>query len=374
MTCPGSGDQSDPVRVKTIGEPAEMGTALHELMAEVVQFGDVQDFDAVMRKHGFADEKKRELGFLLHSGRKAWGEYKDFFPEPVCETELRAEYERYVSTGHADVLSNTQPAESGTGRILRVGDWKTTRLEDVNYHAQMMRYLCLAATGSETTFQYVIFFIRDASVIVSPVYARAALAEYERDFEARVLDWDGRTFTTGGDCQYCPRFLSCPAYREIVLSAARDLDGMSVTAGVPLKMAAVVDLADRCRALSGLIEKFRDFARAMAAQSPGRRIVGANGKDLALLSVNKTRLLAKPAWPILLGVLTEDELAPSVEIHKTGLYDTVAKKAGRGKGAGAKRDLVAALEKAGAIEKWTEEQLRSVKHVEASEVKQLAAE
>lgn len=375
MTCPGSQDTADTVKIDSVGEPAEIGTASHELAAEVVAFGDVTNFDEVMRRHAFDSDQESELRFLLSRAKRFWSEYSDFFPEPAVEIELKATFERWEATGHIDIGSGVQPAEDGEGVIVRVADWKSTRLEDVNYHAQMMMYLLLLGDSPKATrFQYVIAFLRDGSVVVSPVYRRSDLDDFRKEFEKRVLDWDGRSFTTGGHCRYCRRFHNCPAYREIVKTAASDLSGMTLTNGVPLAPAAVVDLAERCKALQGLIDRFREYARAMAYQSPGKRIPGGNGHDLALIGVEKANILPKEGWPVITKYLTHDEIAPCLKVRKTEMMDTLAKKAGKGNGARVKREFMGELEEAGAVEHKTEEQLRTVKSAPDGETKALPTE
>jgi hypothetical protein len=55
------------------------------------------------------------------------------------------------------------------------------------------------------------------------------------------------------------------------------------------------------------------------------------------------------AKPVIAGLLTEEEYAPAIDASARKLEDIVGKKAGRGKGAGAKRELAEALAAAGAI-------------------------
>ena len=66
------------------------------------------------------------------------------------------------------------------------------------------------------------------------------------------------------------------------------------------------------------------------------------------------------AWPLLQPRLSDEEIAGCMKLSAAKLDDAVAKKAGNGKGAAAKRELGEALEKAGAVERVVIEQMREV--------------
>jgi len=271
-----------------------------------------------------------------------WGDTMHLFPDAQTEVEMHFG----DLSGHCDIIA----VHEG---VCRIPDVKTTRLEDVDYLPQGKDYMKLASEDPRfkhaERFQFIPVFVRDWSVIVSDEYTKAELDNWHRNLEARILNWDGKTYCPSGACWYCGRCATCPGLqRQIqqthnILSETEDIEGVIAAMTGQQK----VELWDKI----GLAQKLLDHARTLIKLEAVANDMVLAGETRSLVITEQIRHPLKPlqAWPILTQYLSDAELAPAVKISKTVALAAIAAKAPKRQGAKAKRQVTAELEAAGAF-------------------------
>ena len=270
-----------------------------------------------------------------------------------------------------------------TDGLAIVHDWKGTRLEAVDYHPQMMEYLWLlwnappeplglsvecelragAITGHPDVMwipwrprflQYSICFTQDGTEIVSgtkekPYLLPEEVQEWHDEYMKHIAKWDGRTYNSGGHCQYCPRQTACPGLRRQLALTAALVTSADLEDGInDATPALCVDLWEKSGLLAGLLGKTRDIIKARAERQGGS--LQGDGKALVLRK-EEWEIIADPqkAWPVLKTELTDDEIKGCIEVSKKAVLDLIADKAPkRGKGK-AKEAFMDQLRAAGAL-------------------------
>lgn len=362
MACPAStrGPSEETPLVELFAEAAGFGTAVHAVAGEIVKAdGQWPDFGERAAKLGYKDAQQDEFISCCAAAGRFWREYGAHFPNPCVEDAFRVERDGAVYTGHPDVWSATELPDGS--RTIRVLDWKTTRLADVDYRPQMMRYLWLALSDLDpaASYQYVIAYLRDRTVEISPTFHGEDLIAYHANFLREVVEPADAPYRPGPHCTFCRRLSDCPAHSALVRKTALDLGTIAIS-GLPAEPAAIVDLYERVAAVAGLCERFQDYARAAVAAAGGR-LVGADGVDLALVRSVRAEIEPQPAWPILAERLSVAELAKCVKIRKgelLGLYATKAPPKMKGK---FKVALMADLRAAKAVKETEIMSLRAVR-------------
>lgn len=347
--CPGS-TRRGALPVNESHAAADGGTAAHEGHAIMVRTGKV-DWEAVpalARKH---EVDGQELRVLLALGLQLWDQIKESFPNASVEMPLKYQIGRVLLTGHPDVL-----AASGT--TLRILDWKDGRL-DKDYREQLLGYCGLGLlTSKAASAEAGIAWVRDGDYEPHTM-DRAGLWVWMQRIEDEIVQWDG-TYHPGAHCHYCPRSHECSAAnalarRDFAIVADRDLPGRIEDAPTlremiqrePEQVVALLERAD-------LAAKVADRVRAAIKEEVLRSgdIVGG-GKRLTLQRKERRHLNVLQAFPILQAKLDDPEMAEVIDISLAKAEELIAKKAGKGNGARAKRELHAELAQAGAIETST---------------------
>lgn len=347
--CPGS-VRREGLALDESGAEADLGHAAHEALAELAETGraDFESVDALARRHGV---EAGDVRALLALGADMWRELRPSFPH--ARTELGLEYRDpgggFVLTGHADVISWGE-------RVIRIADWKTGR-RDADYREQLIGYCVLAikvctAPRTDLDAEALALWVRDREVerhAMRGTLAEAWLARVDRE----IVNWDGR-YRVGPHCQHCPRSHECPAGRALVrrdvarliadAELAERLADDALEALAPSEIVALLARADLAvdvghavrSAIRGYVQRRGDVTGG------GHRLTmeGGERRDLDLLA----------AFPVLVEAgLGDDELAEVLTASIAAAERVVARMAGRGKGAAAKRRLVEALDRAGAI-------------------------
>lgn len=341
--CPGS-VRKGTIAINDTSDAAELGTAAHEGLATLANTGRV-DWDAVpklARGHGF---NEGELRGLLASSAKLWALVKDSFPHPMTEVPLSYEGKGFVLTGHLDVLGRDETT-------AHVADWKGGRL-DSDYREQLLGYAALALLDYYTHLQSAtasVLWVREGDV-ESYSLARADIPAWEDRLVKDVVEWDG-TFRPGPHCAHCRRNHECAAANALVrrdvaaiadadlIARVEDEDALALMS--PDQMVEILSKAD-------IVAKYADRVRGAIRAHVIRNgdVVGC-GKRLTLQHEERRHLDVVKAWPVLEERL--DDVSEVVAVSLTKASEIVAKAAGKGNGAKAVRELVAALEAAQAIE------------------------
>lgn len=328
MRCAAAGQRPD-LLVHETCEAAHTGTHVHGHLRRVVETGSTDQIH------------NGETRVLVSIGRRMWFEHlRDLFPSPQCERELSVEVLPGVTvTGHTDVQSGM----IGTCRVL---DWKSGR-KDTNYSAQLLGYAALAMLENHAIerVETHIAWLRDYEV-ENYAMDRSDLPAWVEQIRA-IANWSG-CYESGEHCDHCPRNYECPGHRAIVrrdMSALLDLDELEsglaqMTAERKLELfhqaKLVGDVADRVR------KALRSHVDAVG------EVVGSDTK-LTVQVERRRKIDTFSAWPVLLDVLDDREVAFCCDVSPSKLDELVAKKAGRGNGAAAKRELRTRLEEVDAL-------------------------
>jgi len=329
------------VPINESNDPADLGTAAHEGLAQLVETGKV-DYDAVpaLAKKHKVDET--ELRVLLAQGAQLWEQVRESFPAAMTEVDLAHEAGSVELTGHADILGRS-------GAVALVGDWKTGRV-DSDYAEQLKGYAALALLEDHTLQSATagVLWVRDAS-FEHYTMTRADLPAWLDRLETELVQWDG-TFRPGRHCEYCPRAHECPAANAMVRSAVaalsdKDVDDAALIREMPAEQ--LIQLHSRVSLVESQIDRFRKAVRHRVEEQGD--IVG-DEKRITLETEERRQLDPLAAFPVLEAQGFGDaEMAEVIDISVSKAEKVVATRAGKGKGAGAVRELQAALKGAGAI-------------------------
>jgi len=334
------GGDPEALRIDEDSDIAAEGRALHEMASDYVRTGTMPE-----------GETDAERLYLLHGIASAWEEVKAEFPNPITERALSSQTPRCVFTGHPDVYSVDT-------RDIAVLDWKSGHNAEASVLPQMIGYAHLIFSQDKRrhsgTCHIRVVWLRERTIQRWDFNYRD-IWEMMREMHRHIWEWDGKDYTVGPHCQYCPRFYACPARREIVRAAADELAGMDFEAMTRAEMGPrVIDLYERVKMLERQTDNFRKWLRAdIGANGP----LTGDGRQIFLSTTHGAAIDPQAAWPILSQHLSDEELAATVKIGKKKLLDAVAAKIARGKKRKARQSLMRVLEKAGALRGTTRQSL-----------------
>lgn len=322
-------------------EAADLGSAAHEAMEAIVS-GSRPDLDAIARRWSC---NRDELGRLAWYGAKAWEVLAPSFPDDeeharLAESEVCAVVDGEIALpGHMDMHTI---CSDGTARTV---DWKTGRVDKDFYH-QLAGYAAgLMADPHIHQVTASVVWLRSQE-IETYVITRDVLDQWF----ARLRIQIGRSqYVTGDHCRHCPRSHSCPAVQ------AKAREGIAILTGEPrvslegLPPAEVVALYRRARLVGKVAETMISSIRLHVIQH-GPQVSG-EGTALQVVEENGGRDIdVAKAWDLIQARLPDaDAMSSVLRVSATALDEAVAKAAGRGNGAAAKRELAADLEAAGAV-------------------------
>jgi hypothetical protein len=331
-------------------ESAYTGRAAHEGHAHMVETGSV-DWDAVPELARRYDVNERELRALLGLGQRLWNQIRDSFPNASAEVslsygqELAYEDDEFILTGHVDVLGFS-------GGVAYPGDWKDGRVDKPFAH-QILGYcfLVLMTWAEIARAQGGIMWVRENEFEPYSMTREQATEWLER-LRTEVVRWDG-VYRPGNHCTHCRRSHDCVARKALVrrdvevftdkMTVATAEDANALQAMAPETMIDLLARADRVRLFA---ERVRDAIRDHVMRHG--EVVG-DGYKLVLQHEERRGLDTRAAWPVLESVLDDEQMPEVIELKISKIEDIVAKAAGKGKGAAAKRQLQEALDEAGAI-------------------------
>lgn len=336
---------------------SDLGTATHDGMRSVVH-GDHVDVELLARRHG-VDEK--ELGPLLWYGRKAWEELRDSFPRPETEVVVQYKHPHFTLTGHIDLDCNLEVE----GRFL---DWKSGRKEESDYYAQLAGYAtCLVLDRGYKSVTATVVWLR-SQTIETYHFTRQDVLAFVQQIDEKLQP--GSPYSHGPQCTACRRSHDCEALiavgrRDVAIFSNLDV----ATAVAQASPAELVSIRRRAKMLATFLDSLDESLRRRISQDGP--LDSGDGYQLALVEEpGKREVDTEKAWPVLMNHLTDTELAACVSVSAKKVDDSVGKKAGRGKGAEAKRQLAAELEAAGAVTQPTVTKLKEIrlpKQLEAKE-------
>lgn len=341
--CAGS-VQPPKVPVATGGPEALLGQAAHEVLRSLAETGQVAwgEVHATAERYGVSDE---ELSMICGCAQRLWPAIQNSFVDALTEVALSHPIApSLMLTGHADAISIQGPA-------ARVLDWKSGR-KDHDYSQQMRAYAALALSEDQelTTATATIVWLRDAA-IENYTMDRDAARAWLADLAEHVLGWDG-VYHPGRHCLHCPRSHECEASnamirRDVAAFADRSLAERLETDLATMQPDAILDMLRKADLVAYLAGRVRAAIKVHVTHNGD--VVGS-GARLTIDTSQRRELLPLEAWPVLEEVgLTSTELVACMELYISRVESLVAKRAGRGKGAAAVRQLAAKLEEAKAI-------------------------
>lgn len=230
-------------------------------------------------------------------------------------------------------------------KTARLVDFKTGRLDKDFYHQLAGYAACMLLSDPDlTSVTASVVWLRDQT-IESYVIDRAVLDQWL----ARLRVQLSRTqYVTGRHCEHCARSHSCPAIQ------AKAREGIAVLGGAPVDLSAmtppeVVKLYRIAKLVTKIAESAVSSIRLHVIQSGPQDSGEGTTLDVVEESGGRDIDVAK-AWEAIQKRLPEaDAMAAVLRVSATALDEAVAKAAGRGNGAAAKRELAAELAAAGAV-------------------------
>jgi len=306
FACPQSANDS--LRVGTVNEAANVGSACHEAMTSIV-FGYDPGLDGISDRWTV---DRDELGRLAWYGRKAWAELAPGFAAPESEVSVALAGDGFDLTGHIDLQGGDD------GRSVAILDWKTGRLDGDYYHQLAGYAACKILGEGYEEVRASVIWLRDQDV-ETYVFTR-------RDIEAwilrlvSVLSQRTGEYRLGGQCGYCPRSHSCPAVKaaaraSIAVFQGSDLAAEAVGATLDgLAPAQRVALYRQAKLLERLTAGALSAIRLNVIQSGGV-LDGGDGTELRIVEENGRREIdTLKAWPVLIRLLGDDQAADVISI------------------------------------------------------------
>lgn len=337
FACPGSVRHTG-LRVEPRNEAAALGSAAHEALRPLSETGFI-DWGALPEIAGRHGVSVDELRMLCARATKLWPALADTFDG--AWTEVPLSWHGNVSfSGHLDLLV--------TGaRIARGADWKSGR-KDSDYAEQMRAYCVLLLLDDKTldSASMTIVWLRDGDAETYSM-SRADADKWLARVQSEIVEWDG-VFHPGDHCTYCPRAHECEAAHAL---ARRDVAAMSAdTASAELAMmkpGEALELARVAKRVAGYAARVREAIKAHVSEHGD---IVADGMRLTIDEQTNRELEPLEAWPVLQEAgFGPEELAGCIKLSVGKVEKTAARKAGRGKGAKAVRELQDKLQEAGAI-------------------------
>lgn len=342
--CAGS-VQPAKVPIATDEQASRLGIAVHEALESLATTGQIawSEVRAVAERHQVNPE---EVSALCAAAQKVWPVLQSSFVDALAEVELATQiHTGVVLVGHADLLSVR-------GTAARVIDWKSGR-KDHDYSQQMRGYaaLVLLEDPELTEATATVVWLREQE-FENYTMTRTQMEAWIDALVELVVHWDG-TYRPGVHCRHCPRSHECEAAnammrRDVAAIADHALAERAeneLASMAPDEILALWHQADLVAYLAGRV---RSAIKAHVGEHGD--IVATGGARLTVETSERRELQPLAAWPVLEAAgLTSEELAACMELYVSRIESIVAKKAGRGKGAAAVRELATKLAEANAI-------------------------
>lgn len=267
------------------GSDARIGSAVHAVLARMMREGlrDVPDVEPTALEWGVSAD---EIRWLCYRGREFLDVLRPHLSEsPRLEQQLEAvmpqdlgfSREGYRLRGTADGLDYVV---NGDECVIHVWDYKTgDRTEDARYRQQLLAYAALGLAEFRRVGQPVteivvwLAWLRDGTRTVRR-YSPAEVEAWATDVPAMV-EWDGRTYTPGDACRYCPRVAVCIGRLQLSAFGVAALTHEAGTLAVPT-VGSILEPEKfgrailQAKALKGLIEEFLAGALTAVRLNDGR--------------------------------------------------------------------------------------------------------
>jgi len=336
------------IRIADAEDAADLGIAVHVVSKEIVAVGDRPENLAEYASEYSCSEN--ELGVLTWYALQFWKEHGNLFSFPRTEVELGYDVigQPVRIVGTTDVMS----IESAIFGILL--DWKSGRMGEETVKEQVMGYAtCLAAEHMLSEVSAIVAWLRDQTY-QRWTWRAEELFDWVAELARKVIQ-EPDHFNLGTWCRFCPRFLECPAQRDLLMTTATAIQATGVSALSPQTLAG---LYPRVQSLERIIKAYRGQVRAAVEQLGS--IETDDGYVLSLQSRILRELDPVKAWPVMETLLggEPERMAKCVKISMPKLVAEVKASAARGQKKLVQLELEAALEAAKAITLKEQQALR----------------
>lgn len=346
--CPASlHPAEDEPLIEVVGEggPANIGSAAHEAMACIVEDKPF-DLDVICAKYHV---EKDEVSFLVWAADKYAKMIREQFDVEAWTAEKPMScHTPFRMSGTADMIGLTLDRKTVINADLKTGR------ADTSYEHQMRAYAYMALNEYKTAESVVslILWARDLEV-QKWEWTREDLENWIAKMQTRVWDWDGVNYAVGSHCTYCRRHASCEAriaeMKSVQALMALHKDPPPVLVGDDLRRAwrATIDIPK-------LFEAWRDRQKERVIAT-GSIDLG-DGTELAVVERNSAPLIdTEKAVKVLQAgfKFSDSDFFAVCDVKIGGVKDQVAKNAARGEKGKARKEVVEALTKEGALEPRT---------------------
>jgi len=376
-TCPASrviGDED--TLIDSVGVPAKVGRAAHELCEDLVRNGwgwPPDDLlEKIAAKHGVPQEIT-DLRFIGIFAAQAWNGNQNFegvkkwFFRPNIEVTREFKFKHrhpYMQGVEATIkirgrndLDEAFPEEE-RGVVL---DWKSgRRQEEDDYSGQMKAEAVLLASKDKRikSVTMITVWLRDRTMDVI-TFTRDELKKWLNDLVKYNAFWDGQTYGPGKHCRYCSKMAICPGREAVLNGTAKFLmtteDDELIVPIVDEEGNLIPDRAwpmyQHVKMVQAAAGQFMDEFKTRIREGGAMPIPALPGREIRAQET-KGDLVIDPieAWPILRAHLQTDErIAACVSISKGKLEDLIAEQNEKGEKGKAIAAVMEDLEKAGAL-------------------------
>jgi len=350
-------------------KPAKIGRAVHKICQDIIEDNlfRVPPVAPYALRYGVegSEEDLRFLGIFAlqawHGSRQEPG-LSTYFNNPECEKEMHHEMKDLILAGHPDI-SDTTPRDNRAFGL----DWKTGRRnEEYLYRSQMLGYAFLIAAQNKSIKDVTIFlvFLRDREYVTYN-FSRDELREWMRSLTENI--WDGKTYSPGEHCRFCPRRLNCPArdtlLRTSIANFIAEPSLIDRETGKLIPADQLYNAYQQATLVKNAVEAFMKRLKAEVEEIGTLPIPGTNRMFALESRRGSTRIEPITAIPILREYLDEDHFAKCVKIEKTKMETAIKDTVETGSGAKTIRKVMDELDNAGALSRGESSNKLVVKEV-----------
>jgi len=378
--CPASAwGPADEIVVKSTGQPAVVGSCVHEIGQDIVDQGldNVPDLLPYLVKYDL-EKSRDDVFFPSLFLSQAWSGYKgapglsQFFPSPICEKKLEHSVTatdpktgrtvRFRFATKADVLSFSAPTATELPTSAAIIDWKSGYKDKALDPLQQMWSTAFVVAAKFKTIQTVktsFVWLRDRK-IVTVEFTREELRGHMERFVKYKAFWDGRKYEKGPQCTYCPRLATCPGRMQLIASITAGLTGsdsaplsLITDANGNLRSADVLARAiSQGRFLQKVLYSFFDELAVQLYDSGALKVEGEEGKWIGVTErAGKTSVNMAKGWETLRTMFEEEELRTLATCTKSALQKAVYEKSEYGQKKAAMDSLIGQLDEADAVKR-----------------------
>ena len=383
IDCTGAAYPGEGITVtQPAGEAARAGSAIHDLAGQIVRenLSNCPDATGYAVDHDVLGRLKDITTKGIYAAQM-WGEIRGEFDLETVQVE---QYAKWFDRGgqETDPIIMVSGYRDVCGLLLDgvsigIVDWKSgmADMETVDVLDEDGTEEQISVEGSDSIHQLKSYALQaldehpDRSLVklflgwlneryyLVVTYTREEILAWWDTLQYRIRSWDGKTYSPGQNCRWCPRAIGCPGREKYMGVAVKVFGGAPpVTktgrAGLalndPRRAAYEARLSrayDQCKSLESHIEIFKaNLKQEIAAGGP---IPDGNGKAIALIDVKgKAVIGARAGWETMKTHLLGDEeaLHSLAEISLSTLKRAVKDLADKGEKTRAVERLIEDLE------------------------------